>query len=46
MRGMCGFYCINRNGKICGWVGAIDGDTAWLLARLVNPDVDHLVPAW
>lgn len=42
---MRGFYCIDQTGRICGRVEAVDGDAAWLLAKSVNPRVDHLRPA-
>lgn len=38
------FFCI-INGKVAGSVDAINGDTAWELARYINPNYERLVEA-
>ena len=40
------YYCYNPLGKVIGVVTAINGDEAWSMARLVQPDVAYLKPAW
>lgn len=32
------YYCLNSCGKIIGEVDAINGDTAWLLTQITQPD--------
>ncbi len=40
------YYCYNTSNRIIGLVTAANGDEAWAMARLVQPEVSYLVPAW
>lgn len=41
---MHSFYCIGRNGRVCGWVCGASPEEALQLAQEVDPEVDHLKP--
>ena len=45
-RAMQTYYCYNASGRMIGTVSAINGDEAWAMAKLVQPDVAYLRPEW
>lgn len=40
---MISFYIYSAADMIIGWVAAVDGDLAWALARLTQPESAYLV---
>lgn len=37
-------FNVMQGNRIVGWVAAVNGDVAWSLARLVNPNATRLQP--
>lgn len=38
------YLCYSADGKVIGSVSALNGDEAWLLARIAQPTVAYLKP--